>query len=132
MSRVMSDKHKAAIATSRAEAAVVRAYLDALRSSRPRRGRKRTLQSVTARLEKIDNEIGSASAIVELQLVQERRDLLAEIDTLSQVVDMNVLEARFVAVAASFSARNGIMYASWRDVGVEADLLQRAGISRSH
>jgi hypothetical protein len=43
---------------------------------------------------------------------------------------MAELEAAFVDVAKSFSDRRGIVYASWRDVGVPGDVLKRAGIIR--
>jgi hypothetical protein len=36
-----------------------------------------------------------------------------------------------VKVAKSYSERQNISYASWRDVGVEASVLKRAGISRA-
>jgi hypothetical protein len=36
-----------------------------------------------------------------------------------------------VKVAKGYSARQGISYASWREVGVEPSVLKKAGISRS-
>jgi len=44
--------------------------------------------------------------------------------------DLAALEADFVQVAASYSARKGISYTAWRELGVSADVLKRAGISR--
>ena len=41
------------------------------------------------------------------------------------------VEAEFVKVAKSYSQRQGISYATWREVGVEASVLKAAGISRS-
>lgn len=38
----MSDDHKAALAEGRAQGRAVRAYLEGLEASKPRRGRKRT------------------------------------------------------------------------------------------
>jgi hypothetical protein len=46
-------------------------------------------------------------------------------------VDLGTIEDAFVKVAASYSARQGISYASWREVGVPAAVLKRAKISRS-
>jgi hypothetical protein len=46
-------------------------------------------------------------------------------------VDMAALEQAFAEVAASYSDRQGISYASWREVGVPAAVLKRAGIARS-
>ena len=127
----MSDTHKAALAQGRAEGRAVREYLDALRANKPKRGRKRTPDSVTRRLEAIDTELESADALGELRLVQERRDLQLELEAMGDGVDMDALEQAFVDVADSYSSRQGISYASWREVGVPAAVLKRAGITRS-
>lgn len=126
----MSTAHKAAMEQGRAEGRVVRDYLEALRSSRPKRGRRRTADTITARLAKIDEELVDASAIDELQLRQERRDLEAELESFDSGVDLEALEEGFVEVAASYGERKGISYATWRDVGVAAATLKRAGITR--
>ena len=49
----MSDDHKAALAQGRHESRVVREYLEALKSTKPKRGRKRTAESIQKRLDKI-------------------------------------------------------------------------------
>jgi hypothetical protein len=126
----MSKAHKAAMAEGRAEGRVVRDYLEALRSNKPKRGRKRTPESISARLDKIEAELAEASAIEELQLLQERRDLQAELDSMGGGVDIEALEEAFVEVAKSYGERKGIVYATWRDVGVPAAALKRAGIGR--
>jgi hypothetical protein len=127
----MSDDHKAALAKGRTEGRIVREYLEGLRASKPKRGRKRTPESVKARLEKLESEMVDASPIDELLLVQERRDLEQELANMSQTIDISALEDAFVRVAKSYSESKKISYASWRDVGVEASVLKRAGISRS-
>lgn len=127
----MSDSHKAALERGRAEGRIVRDYLEALRSNKPRRGRKRTSESISKRLAKIEEELAAASAIDQLQLLQERRDLQAEIDRMDGGVDVTRLEAAFIGVAKGYTQRKGIDYATWRDVGVSAATLKRAGISRS-
>ena len=126
----MTDSHKAALERGRAEGRVVRDYLEALRSNKPKRGRKRTADSINKRLAAIDNELPGASAIEELQLIQERRDLNAELASLGSGVDVGEIEESFVSVAKGYGDRKGISYASWRDVGVSAATLKRAGISR--
>ena len=127
----MTDEHKAALEQGRAEGRIVRDYLEALRSSKPKRGRKRTPDSIKQRLDKIDAALPEASALEELQLVQERRDLTEELERMDSGVDIAELETSFVGVAKSYAERKGISYASWRDVGVSAATLKRAGISRS-
>ena len=127
----MSDEHKAALAQGRAESRAVRDYLDALRANKPKRGRKRTPDSIKKRIATIDEQIKSADALNELLLTQERHDLARELDMMSRAVDVAGVEKAFVQVAASYSARQGISYTSWREVGVPAATLKRAGISRS-
>lgn len=126
----MTAEHKAALAKGRVEGRVVREYLEGLRATKPKRGRKRTAETVATRLETINAELGSASPIDELLLVQERRDLRSELESMSDIIDMKQLEAEFVALAKSYSQSKQISYQSWRDVGVEASVLKAAGISR--
>ncbi len=126
----MTDEHKAALAKGRLEGRIVRDYLEGLRATKPKRGRKRTPETITKRLGAIDAELASASPIEELLLIQERRDLQAELAAKSSSIDMDALEAEFVGVAKSYSDSKSISYASWRDVGVPASTLKRAGISR--
>ena len=126
----LSDQHKAAMAAGRIEGRVVREYLDALRSNKPKRGRKRTPDSIKARLAAIEDELATADALDELRLVQERRNLTDELESMGTGVDMAALEAEFVKIAKSYSERQGIAYATWRDVGVEASVLRAAGIGR--
>ena len=127
----LSNDQKKAMAVGRTEGRAVREYLEALRNNKPRRGRKRTSESITGRLERIDEELTEADPIEELRLLQERRNLQSELASLDSGVDMTALEEAFVAVAKSYSERQGISYATWRDVGVEASVLKAAGISRS-
>ena len=126
----MTNSHKAALERGRAEGRIVRDYLEALRSNKPKRGRKRTADSINKRLAAIDTELPGASAIEELQLIQERRDLNAELASLGSGIDLAEIEDSFVGVAKGYGDRKGISYASWRDVGVSAATLKRAGISR--
>lgn len=108
----------------------MRDYLEALRSSKPKRGRKRTADTIRARLERIDDDLATASAIEELQLKQERRDLESELANMGSGVNVDELEDAFVEVAKAYGERKGIAYATWRDVGVPAAALKRAGIGR--
>ena len=127
----MSDQHKAALAQGRTEGRAVREYLEALRSIKPKRGRSRTPDSIKKRLAAIEDQLTSADALTELKLVQERRNLADELASMEAKVDLASLEAAFVKVAKGYSERQGITYASWRDVGVEPAVLKKAGISRA-
>lgn len=127
----MSDEHKAALAVGRAEGRAVRDYLDGLRASKPKRGRKRTPESINSRISVIDEALETADPLSEVKLIQERMDLARELENLGSGVDIAALEDAFVKVAKGYSERQGISYAAWREVGVEASVLKRAGISRS-
>jgi len=127
----MSDEHKAALAEGRNQGRAVRRYLEALEAHKPRRGRKRTSESIQKRLTKIESELENADALKRLQLIQERLDLAAELESAEAKVDLSELEQGFVDAAAAYSARKGISYAAWRELGVDAAVLKRAGVSRS-
>ena len=127
----MSSDHKEALALGRAEGRAVRTYLEALESNRPKRGRKRTKESITARLEALSGEIGSADPLKRLQLTQEEIDLTDELARLGQGVDLTELEDEFARVAKGYADRKGISYTAFRQVGVPASVLKAAGITRS-
>jgi len=127
----MSDEHKAALAEGRNQGRSVRQYLEALDLHRPKRGRKRTKESMQKRLARIDTELANADPLKRLQLIQERLDLNAELDAFDTKVDLTELEQEFVQAAGPYSTRKGISYAAWRELGVEPAVLKRAGISRS-
>ena len=128
----MTDEHKDALAVGRAEGRSVRAYLEALDSHKPKRGRKRTTESITARLAKIDDEFDTADQLTKLALVQERLNLAEELAAMDTgALDIGDLEAEFVKVAKGYAARKGISYAAFRQIGVPAAALKAAGISRA-
>jgi hypothetical protein len=126
----MSDEHKAALAEGRNQGRAVRRYLEALDSNKPKRGRKRTADSVQRDLGRTEEELLSADALRRLELVQRRLDLQAELEHMDTTVDLSGLEADFVAVAGDYASRKGISYEAWREAGVSAATLKAAGIGR--
>ncbi len=126
----MSDEHKHALAVGREQGRAVRRYLEALEAHRPKRGRKRTPESIERRLGAIEERLASADPLTRLQLVQERMDLQEELATKSEAVDLTSLEDGFVAAARDYGERKGISYGAWRELGVDAAVLKRAGIRR--
>jgi hypothetical protein len=129
--RSMTDEHKAALAAGRTESRVVKAYLVALHTSRPTRGRKRTPESITRRLNEIDAQVAGADPLIRLNLYQERLNLRGELSALHDQTDLAALADDFASVAQSYSERRGISYAAWREAGVSAAVLRKAGIKRS-
>lgn len=128
--RPMSDSHKAALAEGRAQGRAVRRYLEALEANRPKRGRKRTRQSIEKRLKTIDEQIEGVSPLKRVQLIQEKMDLESELAAGQEDSDLSTLEAEFIANAKSYSERKKISYAAWRKLGVPASVLSSAGITR--
>ncbi|HTZ08905.1 MAG TPA: hypothetical protein VMB72_07525 [Acidimicrobiales bacterium] len=126
----MSDAHKAALARGRQEGRAVRRYLEALESQRPRRGRKRTPESIKRRLAAVHERLDGADALSRLHLLQEKADLEAELTRAAAHSELSTLEKGFVKVARAYGQRKGIGYQAWRSAGVSAAVLQRAGIPR--
>jgi len=130
-SQGMTAQHKAALAKGREEGLAVRRYLEAIESSRPRRGRRRTPATITKRLSAIETELASADPLTRLHLIQQKKDLTGELDKSSDQEDLGALEKQFVKVAKAYGQRKGISYGTWRTAGVSAAVLQRAGVART-
>ena len=126
----MTKAHKRALAAGRAEGKIVRDYLEALKRTKPKRGRKRTPESIKRRLNTIKNEYENVDAVTQLKYAQERLDLAIELAELTAKVDIGPLEKSFVKIAKGYGERNGITYSAWREIGVDATVLKRAGITR--
>lgn len=126
----MKESHKQALAQGRKEGQIVRAYLEALELQRPKRGRKRSPESISRRLSSIKEELKGASGVDRLLLVQERKDLQSELDLLSRPFDIAQKEQEFIKVARAYGERKGLTWSAWREVGVPLSVLTKAGIRR--
>ena len=127
----MSETHKEALAEGRNHARIVGRYLDALEANKPKRGRKRTPDSVKKRLATVSAELKDAGGLTRLNLLQERRDLEVELATMQAgAPDLSDLEKEFVKVGKSYSAKKKISYGAWREFGVPPEVLKKAGITR--
>jgi hypothetical protein len=78
----------------------------------------------------IEGQLIAADPIAELKLIQERIDLSDELAHIEARADTAPLEDAFVAIAKSYGDRQGISYDAWRQIGVAATVLERAGITR--
>ena len=127
----MSNEHKAALAEGRDQGRAVRRYLEALEANKPRRGRKRSPDSMKKRLATVEAEIAAADPLKRLHLIQERLDLQSALEASESNVDLAQLEKDFIKSAAPYSERKSISYSAWRELGVPTDVLDKAGITRS-
>ena len=126
----MSSAHKKALANGRTEGRVIREYLEIVEAIKPKRGRKRTAESIAKRLTTISTELKSSDPVTKVRLMQERLNLRAELAGMKSKTEVAAAEAKFVKVARSFSTRNEITYDAWREFGVTPTVLKRAGIDR--
>ena len=124
----MDEEHKAKLAQGRADARAVKGYLEYLENNKPRRGRRRTVESITKRLATIEQELDDATPLARLNLFQEQSDLSAELETLKQKTDGSELRAAFVEAAGRYAKSKGLEAAAFRQMGVDAKTLKEAGI----
>lgn len=124
----MSNAHKKALANGRNEGRIIREYLEIVEATKPKRGRRRTPESITKRLSIITSELKTADPVTKVRLIQERMNLRNELASMKSKTEIAAAETRFVKVAKSFSERNDITYDAWREFGVTPAVLKRAGI----
>lgn len=134
---VMTDEHKAALATGRKEGRIVKAYLEALEDTSTLTMRRRPMEEIHADIEGVTNIINTTTSVISrLLMIQKRIDLNTELDgtvdflAFDDGVNLQVKEDAFVEVAKSYSDRKGLTRKAWRQVKVPADVLNRAGINR--
>ena len=130
--RKLSAAHLSALAEGRTMSATVDHYLAAVNTPK-RRGRKVTTASLEQRLTDARARLKTATGVEKVVAAQAVRDLqmkLAQMNTTSGA-DLKSLEADFVKVAKKFSVKRGISYGSWRDAGVPAVVLKKAGVART-
>jgi glutathione S-transferase len=110
-----------------AESNAVAAYLTALRAPKVPARSRANLERRRAQIEQWLSE--ESSPIREVELIQQRLDIDAQLAQIDQAGRLPELEAAFVKVAASWAKRSGISAAALREVGVPASVLRRAGLS---
>jgi hypothetical protein len=110
----------------RAETNAVAAYLTALKAPKvPARSRA----ALERRRQQIEQWLSEESSpIREVELIQQRLDIDAQLSQVDQAQRLAELEKAFVEVAASWAKRSGISAAALREAGVPAAVLRRAGL----
>jgi hypothetical protein len=126
----MSKEHKDALARGRRESRAIKAYLEVLGNRRP--GRPVTPESLKARIERLEEKLGAEQdPLKKVDLVQQRLDAVDALRRVESAADLEALEEGFVKNAKGYSERKGISYGAWREAGVPAGVLRKAGISRT-
>jgi hypothetical protein len=126
----MTNEHKAALATGRAQGLAVRRYLEALERNRPRRGRRQSADTLQQQLVEIEIKIRESDPLKRLHLIQQRKLIEDRLASGDGSEDISALELAFIDAAPEYGGRKGINYATWREAGVPAEVLRRAGIQR--
>jgi hypothetical protein len=131
-SRTMSAAHKRALAEGRTMSATVDRYLVAVNTPK-RRGRKVTKATLEQRLAEARLRLKSAKGVDKVLAAQEIRDLEAKTERLTSSggADMKALESDFIRIAKRFGENRGVGYGAWRDAGVPAEVLRKAGVART-
>lgn len=126
----MSKEHKQALARGREQARAIKLYLDSLQPKQ--RGRPKTVASQKSRVEALRKRSeAEPDPLKKVQLLQARLDAEEELSRLSGRGDAAAAEREFIQNAAEYSARKAISYAAWREAGVPAAVLAKAGIRRT-
>ncbi len=126
----MSAEHKAALAAGRRESRAIKDYLQALASRRP--GRPVTPDTLAKRVKDLEKRISAeANPLKAVDLRQARIDAERALESAKGSADSATLEGAFARHARAYSKRKGITYAAWREAGVPAAVLKKAGITRA-
>lgn len=126
----MAPSHKKALADGRIEGRTIREYLEVVEATKPRRGRRRTAESITRRLAVIAAESKTTDAVTKVRLIQERLNLRTELAGMKSKTEAVDAEVKFLKVAKKFSDRNDITYEAWCEFGVPPAVLKKAGITK--
>jgi hypothetical protein len=90
--------------------------------------------SLQQRLGTAKTKAKAATGVDKVLAAQQVRDLqnrIASLDSAGGGSDLKSLEVAFVKVAKQFGENRGIGYGAWRDAGVPAPVLKKAGIART-
>ncbi|MGO9876941.1 MAG: hypothetical protein ACLPVY_24460, partial [Acidimicrobiia bacterium] len=128
----LSASHQRARSEGRTMSATVDRYLAAV-STPKRRGRKVSEAVLVERLDTARARAKTATGVERVLAAQEVRDLSDRISALVSAsgTDLKESENAFVRIAKDFGERRGIGYGAWRDAGVPAAVLKRAGVART-
>ena len=125
----MTQSHKDALKDGRNRGQIVRRYLKAIESAKPRRGRPITPEGLRKSIEKIDADLATEKdPLRKLDLVQSKIKKQKDLEEFESPIDMVALENEFVRVAKDYNDSKQLSPEAWLELGVPRDVLRRAGI----
>lgn len=122
----MDADHKANLMAGRARAATVKQYLKALPDMQ--RLSKTTEKELREQLATAQAAADNSDDLTRLEHLQRVHDLEDQIIQLDEKAAFDDLTDQFIGIAAEYSEVKGIDRRAWRDYGVPASVLDRAGI----
>lgn len=122
---------KAAVIDAKMEAMRISHYLRALHAKKTTKGPKVNPKVLEKRIDTAKANVAMKTGIAQLSAVQHLRNLQKKAASPAMNGNFERYEKDFIAVAGPYSERNGIDYGTWRAVGVDADVLKKAGIVRT-
>jgi len=125
----MTLSHKLALKEGRERGQIVRHYLQAIESTKPRRGRPITPEGLRKSIEKIDADLATEKdPLRKLDLVQSKIKKQKDLEEIESPIDMVALETEFVRVAKDYNDSKELSPEAWLELGVPREVLRRAGI----
>jgi len=125
----MTESHKLALKEGRERGQIVRHYLQAIESAKPRRGRPVTPEGLRKSIEKIDADLATEKdPLRKLDLVQSKIRKQKDLEELESPIDLVALETEFVRVAKDYNDSKVLSPEAWLELGVPREVLRRAGI----
>jgi hypothetical protein len=125
----MTQSHKDALKDGRDRGQIVRRYLKAIESAKPRRGRPVTPEGLRKSIEKIDADLATEKdPLRKLDLVQSKIKKQKDLKEFESPIDMVALEKEFVRVAKDYNDSKELSPEAWLELGVPREVLRRAGI----
>jgi len=125
----MTQSHKDALKDGRNRGQIVRRYLKAIESAKPRRGRPITPEGLRKSIEKIDADLATEKdPLRKLDLVQSKIKKQKDLEEFESPIDMVALENEFIRVAKDYNDSKELSPEAWLELGVPREVLRRAGI----
>ena len=125
----MTQSHKDALKDGRSRGQIVRRYLKAIESAKPRRGRPVTPEGLRKSIEKIDADLATEKdPLRKLDLVQSKIKKQKDLEEFESPIDMVALENEFIRVAKDYNDSKELSPEAWLELGVPREVLRRAGI----
>lgn len=125
---VYDDERKKAIAIGKAQAKIVRRYLELV--NMPKTSSPMTPERLRKRIAQLDSEMQDSSidVLARLKMAKQQRELIVALAEAGEVEDLEEVEEAFMQIAADYSEAQGLEWSDWRRLGVKAAVLREAGV----